>query len=365
MMSQIPKHVIRLAAKDIERSSFIIGAGNVLSVMDLKNEALMLKPATSAEAEEEQPLIYEVFRQKGKHRIIYFEEHMKRFREGILKVYQPKLGLGVGDKEVVPGLLGNCEKAVKALAATLTSDDFTSPQLSSDSDEPFQQNIKIVAWEPSPSSFICYYIKSTYPPEKAYMEGIRMGLLFRASRDNPNAKVVQSDLRARANANQNDLNAFECLLVHGPEDNFLVPEGSRSNIVILDKDGRLISSKDSDILVGITLLKVKEQCQRLCIPLLVREITLDDVLGASAVAMLGTSVGVLPVQRLVAHREDIENTYRDDIPVHYRGVIDKEYSMANSNCFVVDQSPGIVAIEKNSQNNDVIQLLIKAYRENL
>lgn len=172
-------------------------------------------------------------------------------------------------------------------------------------------------------------IKSFYPPESWYETGAVLGVLLNATRHDPNAKAIQAEVRGRAVAMQTEFECFEVLLC-GPAPTFYVPEGSRSNYIAITASGTVLSSPDQDILIGITLGIVKRICRdELNIPFLQRKISLRELLldavsnGAQkggggkdtpstsvgggtaengdrivALAMTGTSVGVLPIRAL-------------------------------------------------------------------
>ena len=178
-------------------------------------------------------------------------------------------------------------------------------------------NVKIMCWQQDDTNVyvvVSFLIKSTYPPLSWYVDGITVGLLLNAQRSDPNHKVVHEALRERAALAQSSLGAFEVLLVSPlmisvsasidlitvrgvtfPKKSLKAPEGSRSNYLLVDSSGEVVSSLHSDILVGVTMSVVDECLER---RVTYRPLFLEDVLMAQAIAMLGTSVGVLPIRRL-------------------------------------------------------------------
>jgi len=144
-------------------------------------------------------------------------------------------------------------------------------------------------------SYCLYFVNAHYPPPELYAEGVTLRLLRDAQRELPNAKIVQATLRERAVEEQKRTGCFEVLLCHKDG---LVPEGSRSNFLLIAANGHVEMSCDEDVLLGITRKAVEECCAAAGIPVTKRKLYVDDVMNATAIAMTGTSVGVLPVARV-------------------------------------------------------------------
>ncbi|RNC42948.1 protein G6, partial [Trypanosoma cruzi] len=176
-------------------------------------------------------------------------------------------------------------------------------------------NLKFVTWLPpfsnslttaeawqkflSDFSYVVYFVKSFFPPKEWYTEGIRISLLYNARRHTPNAKIIQAPLRSRAKSLQDSSGAFEVFFVWDKEAHFLVPEGSRSNYLLVTEDGHLCCSLQKDILRGITLHTVKRVASTTGLAdIEQRPIYVGDLCLAKAIAMLGTSPGVLPVREI-------------------------------------------------------------------
>ena len=284
-LHNLPAAAITLIRKDIQRS-VAVKCGTKPVPIPVSH---LLEGPISEGTTPPPTLLYEVFRQYD-DRLILFPDHLRRYEASFRHLY-PTVA---------------CEGALLAVSAAVES------LLEAHRAEfPIRQNIKILSWGPTPEQCLCYYIRSSYPPDEWYTTGIRAGLLVNADRgSNPNDKVVQADLRLRATTAQACLSAFEVLLLHGGEADPLVPEGSRSNFILVKgagSDAVVESSMDEDILIGITLLAVKRECAAAGIPFHQRKLRLSDVLQADAVAMLGTSVGVLPIKEVVVGLSELPN----------------------------------------------------------
>lgn len=320
-MQSIPSSVVALMRKDVRRSVAVLCAATptllpVPAIMEDEGPAKVV--ACTA------PLLYEVFRQYD-DRLILYPDHMLRYEKSLSHVY-PSASVDTNTNAI--------RVAVDALMKAHAEE------------YPIRQNIKIVSWGPSPYECVCYYIHSSYPPDEWYAQGIRAGLLMDADRANPNDKVVQADLRQRAVDAQKVLEAYEVLLVNKGNPDPLVPEGSRSNFILVSgkgKDAAVLSSEDEDILIGITLTAVQRVCGKLGIPFHKRKLRLSDVLEADAVAMLGTSVGVLPIRELVVTKGDLSA-----LPPQYQKLF-------------VPRDDNKAALLKPSHDHPVVQQLVEAY----
>lgn len=78
-----------------------------------------------------------------------------------------------------------------------------------------QKNIKIILYigRDSYIHYSIFFIQSNYPAPELYKKGIHT-ILFRAARQNPNAKVQNLDLRERINKELLESNAYEALLLN-------------------------------------------------------------------------------------------------------------------------------------------------------
>lgn len=228
-------------------------------------------------------------------------------------------------------------------------------------------NIKFIAWPQEttlqgkklgfPLHFLVFYIKSFFPPASWYTEGARVALLHNASRHAPNAKVVQAPLRERALALQEQLGVYETLLVNPAAQDFLIPEGSKSNYILLAPDGRLLCSEKSDILVGITLLSVTEALQRSGLgPLFHERLRLSHLLEAKSVIVLGTSPGTLPVREIVLYHDSESQGLFESALAHCGVRLDR---YKNS---LVEQDGGNRLCLRKEAQNEVVQTLLESYR---
>ncbi len=137
------------------------------------------------------------------------------------------------------------------------------------------------------------FLPHSYPNPVQYFEGVDLVSIV-VERENPQAKVKNTEARAKANQLLTESGAYEALLVNQQG---WVTEGSRSNIFMI-KNQTVYSAPDEMILSGISRLHVLEVMQLLDIPFKKEPFTLERIYHAEAVILCGTSPGVIPVRRI-------------------------------------------------------------------
>ena len=145
----------------------------------------------------------------------------------------------------------------------------------------FKSNLKIL------------YIPHKYPTAKNYSEGINCGALF-AERENPNAKVFQTQVRQKANKLISDNGFYEVLLI----DNLgRITEGSRSNIFFV-RENQIITPPGTGVLLGITRQKIIQLTKSLGFNFIEKEVLFDELSTFDALFISGTSPKILPVKQV-------------------------------------------------------------------
>ncbi|KEG12336.1 protein G6 [Trypanosoma grayi] len=236
-------------------------------------------------------------------------------------------------------------------------------------------NLKFITWLPPRSSmaskikeqrellcnfsYALYYVKSFFPPEEWYVDGTRLSLMYNAQRHTPNAKILQTQLRSRAKALQESTNAFEVLMVRDKAEQFLVPEGSRSNYLLLTSDNRLLCSLEKDILIGITLQAVRRAAAAVGIPPIEhQQLFVGDLCTAKGLVVLGTSPGVLPVR-------EIQLYHNEESRQNFLAALDDYEQRATAKELVATMRKQIVAaggvLRLDSAQNSLLTRLREAY----
>lgn len=156
-------------------------------------------------------------------------------------------------------------------------------------------NIEIIfnITENGEKTFLCLFIEDRYPTPEMILNGVPSELYF-AERETPNAKIINLDLRAKTKTQISEKELYEVLLV---DRNGFITEGSRSNVFFI-KDGTVFTTPVSEVLPGITRLKVFEMCKRHGIPLNEILIKADKIAEYEAAFFTGTSPKVLPISSI-------------------------------------------------------------------
>ena len=164
-----------------------------------------------------------------------------------------------------------------------------------DANKTNNMNIKLLCYnlDKNKQTFMAYFIKSSYPNEEIYRNGIHT-ILFNSERENPNAKVVNTDFRQRVNEEIKRQNAYEALLVNELGN---ITEGSRSNLFFV-KDDKVYTAPSGGVLLGITRNEIMKVCKEQGIEVVEKNINVDELEGFDGAFMSGTSVNVLPIRTI-------------------------------------------------------------------
>ncbi len=234
-----------------------------------KNQQFINTPAFNEEIPEDQS-VYEVLRVID-GTPLFLTEHLNR-------LYRSLKILNLKDSFDLSSLQG-LEKSIQKLIALNSLQNC---------------NMKIIVSHfHGERSLDCYgfFIPSNYPSQSAYENGVD-AILYHGSRDNPNAKVYQSDLRENVAKALKETGAYEAILVNESGE---ISEGSRSNIFFVKK-GTVYTSPAKQVLLGITREKVLQIMTEHGISYGVTEIYEKDIPQMDGVFMTGTSPKVLPIR---------------------------------------------------------------------
>jgi len=137
------------------------------------------------------------------------------------------------------------------------------------------------------------FIPHSYPTQADYKNGVPAGLLL-AERQNPNAKVVQQEIRDKANQMMAQNSLYEVLLVDRAGK---ITEGSRSNVFFV-KSGVFYTAPASMILEGITRQKVLNCLRELGFAVVEEAVLKDDIDSFDVAFITGTSPKVLSLNSI-------------------------------------------------------------------
>ncbi len=146
------------------------------------------------------------------------------------------------------------------------------------------------------------FITHVYPTNKMYAEGVICGIL-KAERDNPNAKVLHTTVRNRADQIISEKGFYEVLLV---DHLGKVTEGSRSNVFFVSEN-EIVTSPANRVLVGITRQKTFQLAVDLNIKVVEREVNFSELQAFDAAFITGTSPKILPILKIDAFKFNPQN----------------------------------------------------------
>lgn len=131
---------------------------------------------------------------------------------------------------------------------------------------------------------------SRKPSKELYLSGAQIGI-FPGERDHPLIKRENLPFKKRTEEYCIKNNLYDVLLIsHG-----LIPEGSRSNFLLITDKDQVITSPIGDALNGITRDVIFEICREKNIPVLEKKITLDVIKNSVSLIITGTSPELLPI----------------------------------------------------------------------
>lgn len=140
---------------------------------------------------------------------------------------------------------------------------------------------------------LIYFTPHYFPSISEIEEGIKVGIC-NATRINPNAKILNTEARSKANNTIVECKLFEVLLQDS--DNY-ISEGSRSNIFFI-KDNTVITPPEQYVLGGITRLNIIKICKQNNIKLTERKVHFSELQEMDSAFISGTSLKVLPVKEI-------------------------------------------------------------------
>jgi branched-chain amino acid aminotransferase len=153
-------------------------------------------------------------------------------------------------------------------------------------------NIKMILNSKNCDLFI-YITEHQYPSEQDYLQGVEVAL-FKAMRYNPNAKIMDVELRNQANRMKQQKQVYETLLV---DKDGCITEGSRSNVFFV-RAGQVLTAPLADVLPGVTRKHVLEVCDSLKIAVREEKIPARSLVVMEGAFISGTSRKVLPIRRV-------------------------------------------------------------------
>ncbi|HAQ41917.1 MAG TPA: ATP-dependent helicase [Clostridiales bacterium] len=239
---------------------------NIVSEKNVNNGRIISKEQLESLLYADNAKIYEVIRVINK-RPVFLKEHFDRMKESI---------------------------NLSGTEGELNFDDYkNSVELLIDENEFENCNIRVSYYYNMGEVVLFYFIESHYPSEEQFKTGVHT-VTAKVQRNNPNVKAFQKDFKERVQQIMDENSAFEAILIN---DDDTVSEGSRSNIFFV-KGGRLVTSPDSAVLLGVTRSKVIEVCENNGIEVEKRVVDFKELDSFDGAFITGTSNDVLPIRTI-------------------------------------------------------------------
>lgn len=171
-----------------------------------------------------------------------------------------------------------------------------------------------------------FFLAHRYPDSNLYEKGVCCGVLH-AERNNPNAKVFQTNVRQEANRLIAENNFFEVLLV---DQYGRITEGSRSNVFFIKNDC-IITPSAKSVLLGITRKKTMLCANEIGYQVKQEDIYCKDLANFDAVFITGTSPKILPLGQVGECAFSVENKILRKLMSQYDRKIQNYISLHKKN----------------------------------
>ena len=171
-----------------------------------------------------------------------------------------------------------------------------------------------------------FFIPHNYPSAEQYSRGVDCGILY-AERNNPNAKVFQTEVRTKANQIISEQKVYEVVLVDRENK---VTEGSRSNLFFI-RGEEIFTPRASNVLLGITREKALKCAQEIDVKVEEKDILLAGLSDFDAAFISGTSPKILPVKNIGASSFKTDNPVLRKLMQQYDLMIDNYIAQKKGN----------------------------------
>ncbi len=168
----------------------------------------------------------------------------------------------------------------------------------------------------SDNKLICFFLNPIIPTPDNYNTGIKI-MSVQAERKNPNAKIINYELRTYINKLISENAIFEVLLVNK---NGMITECSKSSIFFI-KNKTVYTSESKDVLAGITRNYIYKICKDYSLELKERKIKQSDLITFESAFITGTSIGILPVNQIDNHFFSVENDIIKLLSDNYKAIV--------------------------------------------
>jgi branched-chain amino acid aminotransferase len=170
----------------------------------------------------------------------------------------------------------------------------------------------------SEKDLLIYFTPHYFPSVEEYKNGVTIGSCI-ATRGNPNAKILNTEARTRANNTIVEEKLFEVLLIN---DKGFITEGSRSNVFFI-KNNQVITPPVKDVLNGITRMNIIKLCKQNNIKIIEKEIHYSEIQNMDTLFLTGTSLQTLAIRKIGGLEFNTKNEILNRITELYKKLTEK------------------------------------------
>jgi len=165
-------------------------------------------------------------------------------------------------------------------------------------------------------NFLAYFVEHFYPTEQEYKDGVPT-MFYYEKRKNPNAKVINVNLRKRTEHLIKEFEVYEVVLT-GKKG--YITEGSRSNIFFIDGD-TVVTPPSEAVLPGIIRQTVIDICNNCNIKIKLKNISCTEIQKYESAFLTRTSSKVLPIARMEDTLFNVNNPILRCIMAEYEQIL--------------------------------------------
>lgn len=183
----------------------------------------------------------------------------------------------------------------------------------------YSGNVKLVYNYRTDRNFSAYFVPYRYPTIHELEAGVKTHS-FQGERDNPNAKLINKNLREATEKYKSDHHVYEVILV---DRNGFITEGSRTNVFFI-RGNKVYTTPLQEVLPGVTRSIIFEICRNEGIEITEEKISFEDCRDFDSFFISGTSPGILPVNSFNDFTYAVDHEIQKRIRIQFGKMI-REY----------------------------------------
>lgn len=178
-------------------------------------------------------------------------------------------------------------------------------------------NIRLSICYQETGTYLLYHkIPHHYPSRNDYLNGVK-AITYKTERNNPNAKILNPELREKINHLIENAKVWEALLINHKNQ---ITEGSRSNLFAV-KGNTVFTSPSREVLTGITRMIVIKLCKELSVNLTEKNINYKEINQYDSFFISGTSPKILTLRMIDDICFDVSSQIIMKISIEYDKMI--------------------------------------------